>query len=75
MGAWLLAQGSGNALAGKIAGFIAMPKDGIPTQQSLHIFSNYFYIFAISCLAIAILFTITAIIFRKVADKHSIKLA
>ena len=75
MGAWLLAQGCGNALAGKIAGYIAMPKTGISTAQSLMIFSKYFYLFSFSCFVLAIIFTITAIVFKKMANKHDIKLA
>ena len=75
MGAWLLAQGCGNALAGKLATFIAMPGKGITAVESIHIFTHYFYVFAGACFIVALIFTLTAVWFRKVSTKYQIKLA
>jgi len=75
MGAWLLAQGCGNALAGKLAGFVAMPSTHVIAAQSLNLFTKYFYVFALSCLVVVIIFTLTAILFRRISAKHQIKLS
>ena len=75
MGAWLLANGCGQTLAGKIAGYIAMPDKGISSGESLSIFSNYFKNFSIVSLIVAIIFTLIAIFIRRVGKKHLIKFA
>ena len=75
MGAWLIATGCGQTLAGKIASYIAMPNGNESTIKSLNIFTNYFEKFSIVCLVVAIIFALIAIFIRKIGKKHNIKFA
>ena len=72
MGAWLLAQGCGNALAGKLAGYVALPSNIHSSSESMAVYMKYFYAFAISCLILAIVFTIVAFIVRNISRKKGI---
>jgi proton-dependent oligopeptide transporter, POT family len=73
MGAWLLAQGCGSALSGKIASsFISFPKHITSAVYSISLFYRYFYYFAAICLVLAVIFTAIAIVVRRIAKMQAI---
>ncbi|WP_158409059.1 peptide MFS transporter [Candidatus Francisella endociliophora] len=75
MGAWLLCQGCGQTLAGKIAGYISMPSESVSAKDSLIVFTNYFEKFSIVCFIVAIIFTVIAIYIRILSKKKNISFA
>ncbi len=56
MKAWLIAQGCGQTLEGKIAGYISMLSTNISAQESLNIFTGYFGIFYLVYFIVATVF-------------------
>ena len=74
MGAWLLSAGCGNTIAGKLAGYVAMPEGGFGAAKSLEIFHSYFYVLATICMIASIIFIIFTYVFRRVAKINNLEL-
>ena len=73
MGAWLLSTACGSALAGKIAGGVAI-NEGTSTAQSLLMFQDYFLFLALICFIAFICYLLFSIVIRRIGKKYQIKL-
>lgn len=74
MGTWLLSAGAGFTLSGKISSYVAQPVHSVTKASvTLPIYVSYFHLFMYTCLSVAILFTLIALVIRKLRHKYQIK--
>lgn len=65
MGVWYLSNSLSNIISGQLAQIVAMPKEGLTAQSSLHIYQHYFFDLGAAAILIGVAMSIVAILLKK----------
>lgn len=75
MGVWYLSNSLSNIISGQLAQFVALPEQGISTQQALFIYQNYYFDMGLVAVVLGVVMFFTASLLKKKMKQRGIHLA